>query len=65
MAAITTCPDVVEKRVRFFDGQFLQDQDFVDEQNYHLDRERRHNRLLHGAGIADGPDVTAAAARTR
>src|SRR4029453_6284525 len=44
----------VEKRVRFFDGQFLQDQDFVDEQKYHLDRRRRHNRVLHVAGIADG-----------
>ena len=52
-------PDVVEKRVRFFDGQFLQDQDFVDEQIYHLDRERRPLRLLYVAGIADGLDVTA------
>ena len=38
-------PDVVEKRVRFFDGQFLQDQDFIDEQNYQLDREHRHDAL--------------------
>ena len=53
-------PSVVEKRVRFFDGQFLQDQDFVDEQNYQLDREHRHNRLLHGAGIAEGLTVSAA-----
>src|SRR5215831_15677999 len=52
-------PSVVEKRVRFFDGQFLQDQDFVDEQNYQLDREHRHNRLLHGAGIAEGLTVSA------
>ena len=52
-------PSVVEKRVRFFDGQFLQDQDFIDEQNYQLDREHRHNRLLHGAGIAEGLTVSA------
>jgi len=52
-------PSVVEKRVRFFDGQFLQDQDFVDEQSYQLDREHRHNRLLHGAGIAEGLTVSA------
>ena len=51
-------PSVVEKRVRYFDGQFLQDQDFIDEQNYQLDREHRHNRLLHGPGIADGLTVT-------
>jgi hypothetical protein len=54
-------PGVVEKRVRYFDGQFLQDQDFVDEQNYQLDREHRHNRLLHGPGIAEGLTITSTA----
>ncbi len=54
-------PSVVEKRVRYFDGQFLQDQDFVDEQDYQLDREHRHNRLLHGPGITEGLAVTSAA----
>ncbi|HKE97545.1 MAG TPA: hypothetical protein VKG45_01230, partial [Actinomycetes bacterium] len=54
----------VEKRVRFFDGQFLQDQDFVDEQKYHLDRVRRHNRLLHVAGVAEGLAVAAAGANS-
>jgi hypothetical protein len=54
-------PSTVEKRVRYFDGQFLQDQDFVDEQNYQLDREHRHNRLLHGPGITEGLAVTSAA----
>jgi hypothetical protein len=56
-----TLPEVVEKRVRYFDGQFLQDQDFVDEQDYQLDREHRHIRLLHGPGIADGLTVTSTA----
>jgi hypothetical protein len=51
-------PSVVEKRVRYFDGQFLQDQDFIDEQDYQLDREHRHNRLLHGPGITEGLLVT-------
>lgn len=55
-------PAVVEKRVRYFDGQFLQDQDFIDEQDYQLDREHRHNRLLHGSGVAEGLAVTSAAA---
>jgi Chaperone of endosialidase len=61
MTANYDLPSVVEKRVRFFDGQFLQDQDFVDEQKYHLDRERRHLRMLHVAGIADGLAVSASA----
>jgi hypothetical protein len=61
MTANYELPSVVEKRVRFFDGQFLQDKDFIDEQKYHLDRERRHLRLLHVAGIADGLAVSASA----
>lgn len=58
MAANYDLSKPIEKRVRFFDGQFLQDQDFVDEQKYHLDRTRRHNRLLHLSGIVDGLTVT-------
>jgi hypothetical protein len=58
------------KRLRYFDGQFLQDTDFSDEQRYHLDRHRRLNRLLQVSGIAEGlewqapeirPGATAAA----
>jgi hypothetical protein len=59
MTADYDMPSAVEKRVRFFDGQYLQDQDFIDEQKYHLDRERRHLRLLHGPGIAEGLAVAA------
>jgi Chaperone of endosialidase len=59
MAADYDLGTAVEKRTRFFDGQFLQDQDFVDEQKYHLDRQRRHNRLLHVAGVAEGLAVSA------
>jgi hypothetical protein len=54
-------PRAVEKRLHYFDGQFLQEPDFTDEQLYQLDREHRHNRLLHGAGIAEGLTVTSAA----
>lgn len=50
-------PGVMNKRVRFFDGQFLQDQDFVDEQKYHQDRRQRMTQLLHVAGIANGLEV--------
>jgi hypothetical protein len=51
---------VANKRVRFYDGQYLQDQDFIDEQKYHVDRERRHQRLLHVAGVVEGLLVTPA-----
>ncbi|HEY9596607.1 MAG TPA: hypothetical protein V6D33_02945 [Cyanophyceae cyanobacterium] len=49
----------VEKRLRYFNGQFLNNHDFIDEQKYHIDRQRRHNRLLHTPGIAEGLEVTA------
>lgn len=53
-----TQPDVVPKRVRFFDGQYLEDQDFIDEQKFHLDRERRQSRLLRLTGVSFGLTVT-------
>lgn len=49
----------VNKRLRYFHGQFLQAEDFEAEQAYHLDRLRRHNRELHSFGIARGLAVTA------
>ncbi|BAY14146.1 hypothetical protein [Calothrix sp. NIES-2098] len=49
----------VEKRLRYFNGQFLNNDDFTDEQKYHLDRQRRHNRLLHTPGIAEGLEIIA------
>lgn len=49
------------KRLHYFNGQFLEEKDFTDEQEYHLDRGRRHNRLLHTYGIAEGLNVTGAA----
>jgi hypothetical protein len=53
-------PAYVDKRVRFFDGQFLRDQDFIDEQKYHLDRQRRHVRALTVSGVVEGLDVDGA-----
>lgn len=53
-----TQPDVVNKRVRFFDGQFLQEQDLIDEQRYHLDRGRRLPALVGLRGIVTGLAVT-------
>lgn len=49
----------VTKRMNYFDRQFLRAADFQDEQAYALDRRRRHNRLLHAPGIAEGLQVSA------
>ena len=51
-------PEYVERRTRYFDGQFLKDQDFIDEQKYHIDRLRRSHKLLHIKGICEGLKVT-------
>src|SRR5271167_4174278 len=45
-------------RPNYFDRQFLRAADFEDEQSYHIDRRRRHNRLLHTPGVAEGLNVT-------
>ena len=44
----------LDARPRYFDGQFLGSQDFVDDQRYHIDRLRRHVHRLHVAGVAHG-----------
>jgi hypothetical protein len=46
------------KRLNYFDHQFLHAADFSDEQNYHLNMRRRHNRVLHTSGIAEGLEVS-------
>ncbi len=45
------------KKLRYFDGQILSAGDFREEQAYHLEKRRLHNRLLHGAGIVRGLSV--------
>lgn len=50
--------DIV-KRPKYFAGQYLLEDDFELEQNYHIDRQRRYTRLLTVSGIADGLEVTA------
>jgi len=49
--------DYVSQRLRYFDGQFLDEADFNDEQKYHLNRRRLHNQNLHSAGIIEGLEV--------
>ncbi len=44
----------LEQRPNWFDRQFVRAQDFVDADDYQLDRRRRHLRLLHTPGVAEG-----------
>ena len=46
------------KRPNYFTAQFLVEKDFTDEQAYHLTSRRRHNRVSHTSGVADGLAVT-------
>jgi hypothetical protein len=50
-------PEVVNKRPRYFDGQYLKVDDFINEQQYHVDRRRRVSQHLHVAGILTGLEV--------
>lgn len=47
----------ITKRMNFFDRQFLRAKDFRDEQDYHIDRRWRHNRLLHKPGVVSSTDL--------
>lgn len=60
MAANYEQTDYVDKRLRYYDGQFLKDQDMIDEQKYHIDRLRRLSRILQVSGISEGLAVTGA-----
>ncbi|MEG4854342.1 polymer-forming cytoskeletal protein [Microcoleus sp. B5-D4] len=51
-------PTYLDKRLRYFDGQFLKDQDFIDEQKYHIDRVRKLSQSLQVSGISQGLAVT-------
>jgi hypothetical protein len=46
------------KRVRYFSGQVLSTEDLQTEQNYFLEKRKRHNRLLHGSGVVFGLEVS-------
>jgi hypothetical protein len=45
------------KRLHYFNGQFLREPDFTAEQDYHVEHQRDHVRLLHRPGIAEGLDI--------
>lgn len=51
-------PDDINKRMNYFDRQFLRAADFKVEQEYHLQRHRLHNKLLHTPGVAKDLQVS-------
>ena len=53
------------KRLNYFHYQFLQEQDFKDEQSYHVAMRRRHNSEFHTFGRVRGLDVTFVAGERR
>jgi hypothetical protein len=46
------------QRPNYFAGQYLLEDDFQLQQQYHSDRQRWHHHLLHVSGIAEGLKVT-------
>ncbi len=46
------------ERVRYFPGQLFTADNCQAEQTYYLNKLRRHNRYLHGWGVASGLEVT-------
>ena len=51
------------RRPSFFSGQLLTADDLSLEQNYSREKQKRHNRTLHGFGIVSGLRVTLAGGR--
>src|ERR1700759_1557917 len=50
-----------EKRVNYFQGMMLVDQDFKDDQTYHRQMRHRHNLELHTWGVVRGLEVSLSA----
>ena len=54
----------MSERPRYFFGQVIGVDDLEQEQLYHREKARRHNRLLHGWGVVHGLEVQAGTPRT-
>ncbi|MCB9527186.1 MAG: hypothetical protein H6701_02145 [Myxococcales bacterium] len=48
----------IDRRPRYYDGQFLRAADFIDAQRYGIDRHRRHVEATVTAGVVAGLEVT-------
>jgi hypothetical protein len=53
------------KRLNYFNGQFLREDDFLDEQSYHRGMRQLHNQTLHTYGIAGGLKLSFLSGATR
>jgi len=51
------CPDPI-RRPHYFAGALLSVDDFTSEQNYHREKQRRHNLHCHGSGVVQGLKVS-------
>jgi hypothetical protein len=51
------CTKSMFKRLNFFHGMLLSEQDFLDEQAYFREKLKMHNRLLHGHGVVAGLEL--------
>lgn len=52
------CPEIPElRRLRYFYGQHLGSQDFLDEQNFFREKIKLLNRCMHGYGVVCGLEV--------
>ncbi|MEQ9363929.1 MAG: hypothetical protein RIF32_06790, partial [Leptospirales bacterium] len=56
MAANENRPD--PRRLRYFNGLIMKQEEFILEQDYHVRMRRLHNRFLHDGGIIEGLEVT-------
>jgi hypothetical protein len=54
LAGASAASSETPKRPSYFSGQMLDATTLQSEQNYHREKRRRHNRLLHGFGIVSG-----------
>ncbi|APR88473.1 Phage tail fiber protein [Minicystis rosea] len=55
-----TANDYFTKRINYYNGQSLLSNDFIDQQDYHDNRQQLHARMQHLQGITEGLGVTIA-----
>lgn len=46
------------KRVRYLTGMLLSEKEFTDEQQYLREKQKLHNKFLHGSGVVAGLEVS-------
>src|SRR5215475_6670254 len=64
MNARTAIKVPIGKRPHYFHGQLLLEDDFSDEQKFHVEARKRHNLTLHDWGVVRGPTITRAGERS-